>query len=270
MEDNMQVVVITGSSRGIGFGLASAFLERGCAVVVSGSTPESTHRAVESLQGTRDGARLVGIPCDVRHPTQVQALWDEATTFFGKVDIWINNAGLSGPSLKLWEQESGDLEGVIHTNLLGVLYGSKVAMQGMLAQGFGQIYSLEGLGSDGRWVAGLSLYGTTKYALKYLNDALVKETRDTPIQVGALRPGMVVTELIIDPYRGRPDEWRRIKPIFNIIAERVEIVTPWLVDRVLANHKSGARIQYHAGWKILLRFFSALLKQRDIFWDVDL
>ena len=51
----------------------------------------------------------------------------------------------------------------------------------MLKQGFGQIYSLEGLGSDGRWVAGLSLYGTTKYGLKYLNDALVKETKGTPI-----------------------------------------------------------------------------------------
>lgn len=270
MEDPVHVVVITGSSRGIGFGLASAFVNRGCAVVVSGSTPKSTHQALKSLGGSQNDSRLMGVPCDVRHPAQVQALWDEAVTFFGKVDIWINNAGLSGPSLEIWEQESEDLERVIQTNLLGVLYGSKVAIQGMLAQGHGQIYSMEGLGSDGRWVAGLSLYGTTKYGLKYLNDAMVKETRGTPIQVGALRPGMVVTELILDPYRGKPEEWRRIKPIFNIIAERVEIVTPWLVDQVLANRKSGVRIQYHSGCKLLLRFFSALLKRRDIFWDVDL
>ena len=105
----MRVVVITGSSRGIGFGLASAFLQRGCGVVVSGSTTESTKKAVKSLSVVKDDNRLLGAPCDVRNPSEVQALWDQAVSRFGKVDIWVNNAGLSGPSLKLWEQESGDL-----------------------------------------------------------------------------------------------------------------------------------------------------------------
>ena len=263
----MRVVVITGSSRGIGFGLASAFLQRGCGVVVSGSTPESTKKAVESLSVVKDDNRLLGVPCDVRNPSEVQALWDQAVSRFGQVDIWVNNAGLSGPAVKLWEQEPEDLRQVVHTNLLGVVYGSQVAIRGMMAQGFGQIYSLEGLGSDGRWVAGLSLYGTTKYGLKYLNDALVKETKGTPIIIGALRPGMVVTDLILEPYRNKPEDWQRIKPIFNIIAERVEQVAPWLVDRMLTNQKTGVRLNFSPGWKLILRFLSSPFKRRDIFWD---
>ena len=266
----MKVVVITGSSRGIGFGLASAFVERNCSVLVSGATMESTQNAVRTLASSAEKKRIVGLACDVRQPEQVQALWDQAVTLFGKVDIWINNAGLSGPSLKLWEQEPGDFNKVVATNLLGVLYGSRVAVRGMLVQGFGHIYSLEGLGSDGRWVPGLSLYGTTKYGLKYLNDALIKETKGTPIVIGALRPGMVVTDLIIEPYRHRPEDWKRVKRIFNIIADRVEVVAPWLADRILANQKTGVRFHYSTGWKLLVRFLSAAFKRRDVFWDVDI
>ena len=266
----MKVVVITGSSRGIGFGLASAFIERHCGVVVSGATMESTQNAVSTLAQSAEKDQIVGVSCDVRQHDQVQALWDRAVTAFGKVDVWINNAGLSGPSRKLWEQEPEDLQQVVATNLLGVLYGSRVAVRGMLAQGFGQIYSLEGLGSDGRWVPGLSLYGTMKYGLKYLNDALIKETRETSIIIGALRPGMVVTDLIVDPYRHRPQDWKRVKPIFNIIADRVEVVTPWLADRILGNHKTGVRFNYSPAWRLLLRFLSTAFKRRDIFWDIEI
>ena len=60
---------------------------------------------------------------------------------------------------------------VVDTNLIGVIYGSKVAFSGMQTQGFGQIYNMEGMGSDGRKHEGLTLYGTTKYAQKYFNDS---------------------------------------------------------------------------------------------------
>ena len=89
----MKCVVITGSTRGIGFGLAREFLRRGRRVLVCGRNAETTEKAVLAL--AEYGAEVFGQACDVTQLEQVQALWDAATARFGKVDIWINNAGLS-------------------------------------------------------------------------------------------------------------------------------------------------------------------------------
>ncbi len=266
----MKVVVITGSTRGIGFGLAEAFLARGCAVIVSGRTPEGVTAAVDKLQAQDQNRPILGVACDVSNFEQVQNLWDSAVAQFGQVDIWVNNAGLSGPQHMLWEQQPETAQTVVNTNLLGVIYGAKVAMNGMLPQGSGAIYNMEGMGSDGRMHAGLTLYGMSKYGLKYFTDALVKEAEETSILIGALRPGMVVTELVTDQYRGRPADWQRVERIFNIIADRVETVTPWLADRMLANQKSGVRFNWSSTWKILGRFITAPFKKRDIFADIEI
>jgi short-subunit dehydrogenase len=139
----------------------------------------------------------------------------------------------------------------------------------MLAQGFGAVYNMEGMGSDGRTHDGLSLYGTSKYALKYLTDALVLETKETPLMVGALRPGMVVTELVTDQYSNQPEELARVKGIFNIIADTVDNVGPWLADRIMENQKTGVRIRYTSIWKLLGRFLIYPFKKRDLFADVN-
>ena len=85
----------------------------------------------------------------------------------------------------------------------------------MLDQGYGSLYNMEGLGSDGRRVEGLTLYGSTKYALRYFTDALVEEMRTTPVLVGALSPGMVITDLITGQYEDRPEDWEAAKRIFG-------------------------------------------------------
>ena len=135
----------------------------------------------------------------------------------------------------------------------------------MRAQGTGALYNMEGLGSDGRYVEGLTLYGTTKYALAYLTDSLTKEVRGTPIVVGTLRPGMVVTDLLVGQYRDRPEEWERAKAIFNVLADHVETVAPWLANRVLANDRSGVRIKWLTTPRLIARFLSAPFRKRDLF-----
>ena len=117
---------------------------------------------------------------------------------------------------------------------------------------------------------GLSFYGTSKYALKYFTDALVLETKGSQLIIGALRPGMVVTELISNQYAGKPEEFAKVKRIFNIIADTVENVAPWLVDRILKNQTTGVRIEYSSALKLLGRFLSSPFKKRDLFADVDL
>jgi NAD(P)-dependent dehydrogenase (short-subunit alcohol dehydrogenase family) len=262
---DMKTVVITGSSRGIGFGLAESLLDLGCAVVVSGSSQESTDEAVRKLLGRFGHERLLGRACDVRRPQEIQSLWNEAVACFGSVDIWINNAGISHITNEIWKLSTEEVERVVQITLLGAVYGSMIVVREMLDQGFGCIYNMEGLGSDGRRIKGLTIYGMTKYGLHYFTESLVEETRGTSIIVGSLRPGMVATDMLKDGYHDRPEEWERDKRIFNIIADRVETVTPWLAKRILENKKSGVQISWMTKRKMFLRMMSMPFRKRELF-----
>ncbi|MCP4538701.1 MAG: SDR family oxidoreductase [Chloroflexi bacterium] len=262
----MKIIVVTGSTRGIGYGLADSFLALGCAVTVSGRTPEAVEKAVAELSAKHQADHVFGQPCDVTDFEQVQALWDAAKARFDKIDIWINNAGLSNPQKDFWELAPERIQTIVSTNVIGAMYGSKVALRGMLDQGFGELYNMEGLGSDGRKVDGLALYGTTKSGLRYLNESLAQETKGTPVLVGALSPGMVVTDFLTAQYENRPPEdWENAKRIFNILADRVETVTPWLAQQVLANDKNGVCLQWLPAYKTMFRFLSAPFSKRNLF-----
>jgi NAD(P)-dependent dehydrogenase (short-subunit alcohol dehydrogenase family) len=261
----MKTVVITGSTRGIGYGLADSFLALGCAVTISGRTLTSVEKAVAELAAKHEADRVLGQPCDVTDFEQVQALWDAAQAHFGQVDIWINNAGIGHSQMDSCELSPEQIQSVMDTNLVGAMYGAKVALRGMLDQGFGSFYNMEGLGSDGRMVKGLALYGCTKAGLRYLTQSWVEETRGTPVLVGALRPGMVMTDLVTKQYEERPEDWERDKRIFNILGDRVETVTPWLAQKVLANDKTGVRITWLTRGKVIGRFLLAPFRKRDLF-----
>ena len=261
----MKHIVITGSTRGIGYGLAEAFLELNCSVTISGRAQSDVDQAVLKLTSNHSPEKIFGLACDMRYPEQIQELWDQSKTRFQKVDIWINNAGLSGPQMAAWLMPPEKAKEIIETNLLGVMYGSMVAVREMLAQGYGAIYNMEGMGSDGRMHEGLTYYGTSKYGLHYYNNSLTKETRETQLVIGSLRPGMVVTDLLTKQYEGRPEDWERDKRIFNILADRVETVTPWMAARILENEKSGVRISWSSRWKIMGRFLASPFHKRNVF-----
>ena len=260
-------IIITGSTRGIGLGLAKAFLSFGCSVTVSGRRQELVDKTVADLGSKHEAERVFGVACDVTVPVQVQALWERSVEQSGKVDIWINNAGTSGERGLVWELPPSEAQIPITTNVLGTVYGTQVAMKGMLAQGFGAIYNMEGMGSDGRKHNGLTLYGTSKYAVHYFTESLAQEVKDSAVIVGALRPGMVITDMIIDRYDDRPEEWEHAKRIFNIIADTVENVSPWMAMKILENEKNGATLAYSSPWKLLWRFASQPFVKRNLFTD---
>jgi NAD(P)-dependent dehydrogenase (short-subunit alcohol dehydrogenase family) len=261
----MKVIVITGSSRGIGFGLANAFIDLGCSVVVSGSNPESTDDAIAKLSIKTDPSRLLGKPCDVSNPSAIQSLWDTTVERFRRVDIWINNAGISHITNEIWKLSTEEVENVTQITLLGAVYGSMIALREMLEQGFGSLYNMGGMGSDGRKHRGLTIYGMAKYGLQYFTESLVEEARGTPIIVGSLHPGMVATDMLKEGYQDRPEDWERDKRIFNIIADRAETVTPWLAGKILDNKETGARIRWMTRRKMLLRMLSLPFRKRELF-----
>ncbi len=263
----MTTIVVTGSTRGIGRGLAESFLERGCNVVVSGRGQDSVDATVEELAERFGAGRVLGVACDVRDVKANQSLWDAAIERFGRVDVWLMNAGVSADRRPLWELPADEITSVVETNVLGSLLGAKVAATGMLEQGGGRIYVMEGFGSRGEAREGLLTYTSSKRGVAYLPKALRKDLgKDSPVKVGAVSPGMVITDMLVGDYDRDSADWERVRRIFNILADRVEDVTPWLADRILAD-PGGGRIAWLTRGKAFRRFATAPFSRRDLFGD---
>lgn len=261
----MKAVVITGSTKGIGLGLAREFLKRDCAATISGRNRAKLEQEVKSLQGEFGRDRVIGLPCDVTDISQVQALWNAAVQKFGRVDIWVNNAGIDTTMKLLWELDPSEIAPVISTNITGTMYGCHAAMQGMLKQGAGQIYNMEGFGSGDMMRPGMTVYGTSKRAVRYLTESLVEEAGATPIVIGSLGPGMVVTDFMLDSLRKMPPEQREeVKVIYNMLADTVETVTTFLVESMLANTQTGAKIDWLTPEKANARFEDDQYLSRDL------
>lgn len=261
----MKTIIITGSTRGIGYGLAAEFLKRGCRVAINGRSPNNVAKAVRALARQHGDARVSGQSGDVSRLEDQQALWDAAVAAFGPVDIWINNAGIGHPLRMVWELPPETVQQVVDINLKGLIFGAQVAIRGMIAQGFGHLYNMEGFGSNGRTRPGISLYGSTKAAVRFLSRSLARETEGTGVKVSTLSPGIVITDLLTDQYRDDPQGLEAAKRVFNTLGDKVETVTPWLAEKVLANDESGACIEWLTPTKLIGRFATAPFSKRDLF-----
>jgi NAD(P)-dependent dehydrogenase (short-subunit alcohol dehydrogenase family) len=262
----MANVVITGSTRGIGFGLAKQFIARGHSVVVSGRSQASADKAASELQTfATGGAKAYGAACDVSDLKQVEALWATAKQHLGRIDIWINNAGAINTMRRIGELDPADISAVPRTNLVGTMYCCQTVLNGMNAQETidgikGALYNFEGFGSDGSKSEGMSIYGASKYGLTYFTKAMIKETKGGQVLVGFMSPGMVTTEMLLKAKHDvTPERWERMKWLYRILANDVDTVTTWLVENVLANRKHGAHIAWLTRGKAMLRFFKALI-----------
>lgn len=264
----MKTVVITGSTRGIGLGLAKEFLKAGCKVVITGRKDADVKRVVGELAAISGNENVTGQACDVSEPAQVQALWDHASSFSGSVDIWINNAGLGQSTQPAWEVTPEMTRTIVRTNIEGTINGCTTAMRGMLLQGFGAIYNMEGLGSDGRKISGLSNYGTSKAAVRYYSQALIDEAKKTPVLVGTLQPGMVLTDML-SRENVSEEEWKQLKMLYNFLADTVPHVTSWLVKKVLGNQRHGAHFNYMNIGRILLHAFDTIFRKRDVIKEAE-
>lgn len=261
----MAHVIITGSTRGIGYGLVQNFLQRGYGVTVNGRTREKVDEIINDLKKQFPDQVILGFDGSVSNIEDMNKLWNETFKITGRVDIWINNAGVDQKKALIYELNSEDIKKVIDTNILGVMNGSSIAMKNMLKQGFGEIYNMEGYGSDDMMMPKMTLYGTSKRALRYFTKSLAKEAINTPVKVGRLSPGMVVTDFLINSLSGNEEERAKSKRIFNILADKVEPVTEFLVEGIIKNEKNDAYIAWLTKWKSFRRFMLAPFNKRELF-----
>lgn len=254
----MKNVVITGSTRGIGFSMAREFLRAGCNVTLSGRGDALAEEARTELSLSK--GKYIYIQCNVQEKSSLQKLWDASLEQWSSVDIWINNAGQNTPHMFSWETGETYTENVIKTNIIGVIYGSQIAAAGMIKQGQGAIYSMEGLGSNNMIQTKTILYGTTKHALRYFMKGLSKELAGTGVIAGRLSPGMMLTDFITktpDGERSEVIEDIKFKKLFNILADKPETVAEFFIPRILSNTKNDALIAWLTNSKATWRFMTS-------------
>ncbi len=260
----MKTAIITGGTRGIGAGLVKDFLKFGWNVSYSGTTDSSVKLSSSLLAVNCRTETFRAFKCDVTVENDLIRLWDNTIEAFGQVDIWVNNAGKASEQIPFHKIATADFLKIIDTNLIGLMLATHIAYNRMAAQGFGAIYNMEGLGSDGRTIPGLIPYGTSKRAVRYFTDGFAGEVKDGPVIVGTISPGMVLTDLLLEPLKKNPPNKKQMIRLYNLLANDVETVTPFLVKKMIENTKNGAKIAWLTPGKVMLKFLMSPFSKRDI------
>lgn len=151
-------VVITGAAGGVGFAYAAEFMDRGYSVTIC--DVKDCSAAAKALAAKHSNGKIFHTKCDVSDIKQVEALGKFAKTKMGNIGYWINNAGINGGRRPLMEVPNSTVELVVKVNLLGVLFGTKVAMDIMKDQnGFtGEIFNTVGSGVKGGGTPGKTFW----------------------------------------------------------------------------------------------------------------
>jgi NAD(P)-dependent dehydrogenase (short-subunit alcohol dehydrogenase family) len=215
-----KVVVVTGSSRGIGRAIAGACAARGAHVVVSSRSQNTVDEAVAQIEAM--GGSAAGFAADVADPGHVQSLFDYALSTYGALDIWVNNAGVTEGYRPLDELSPDELREIVSINLLGHMYGARVALKHFRSQGRGYLMNMAGRGWKGEATSHTAAYAATKTAIASLTRSLAAENKDVKgISVNALVPGMVDTDFYKDIRISRrlensKDNWRYALDAFGV------------------------------------------------------
>ncbi len=267
----MKTVVVTGSARGFGYCLAKKFKENGYNVVLSDVNQENLEKAVDSLSkvGPME-TKVISTLCDVTKHEEVESLWNKAKEAFGNVDIWINNAGVNSPNKGVYEFSDKEIDFILNVDLKGAIYGSKIAFKGMKEQGYGQIYNVEGYGSNDAMMTGLTMYGTAKRAVTYFTKSLTKESNDLTngaVKVCLLTPGIMITNFITHANgdKTKVELSDKTKKVYNILGDYPETIVDYVVPRMIKNKKNGYDVVWLTNGRAFRRFLFAGFNKRDFF-----
>jgi short-subunit dehydrogenase len=167
------VFVITGASSGLGQGVALTLASHGATVVLAARRTELLEEVAAEVRSA-GGASLV-VTTDVSDAAAVQRLGEAAIEQFGRIDVWINNAGIIAIG-RFWEAPLEDHARVIDVNLTGAIYGSHVALRQFRAQGFGTLVNIGSVLGE-LPVANQASYSASKAGLHSLGAALNEELR---------------------------------------------------------------------------------------------
>ncbi len=190
MELQGAVVVVTGASAGIGESTAIAFARRGARVVLAARRTELLDDLAGRIEAA--GGHALAVGCDVSDPHALRTLKGVVEEAWGPAHAVINNAGIPGGGA-FARLEIEQIRRIIEVNVLGVMYGTRTFLPGMLERGHGHIVNVASLA--GRFaIPGAAVYSASKHAVVAFSEALNYETESRTVYVTAVNPGLTATE----------------------------------------------------------------------------
>ena len=207
--------VVTGASRGLGRAIALAFADQGADVVLAARSVPDLDELRKEIEGK--GRRAVVARTDVTDVAQLQALADTARSSFGKLDVWVNNAG-GDPSIEGGWRECLDVtedgwDRMIRLNLRGQVFGAQAAARAMRAKASGgSIIFLSSIDSLYAAPGGEGIYGACKAAINNITQTMAVELGQYQIRVNAIAPAVVETPLTA-PWLATPED-RQLRSAF--------------------------------------------------------
>jgi 3-oxoacyl-[acyl-carrier protein] reductase len=188
-----RVALVTGGSRGIGRGIATALAHEGAAVAVNyRSGKEQAEEVVREIEGA--GGKAVAIPGDVAEYADAQKMVEETVSQLGGLHVLVNNAGISKDAL-IFNMEPSDWLDVMRVNFGGVFNCTKAALPHFMGERDGVIVNISSVMGERGWL-GESNYSASKGAVNAFTRCCAMEVARFGIRVNAVLPGFVPTELV--------------------------------------------------------------------------
>jgi short-subunit dehydrogenase len=196
-----KVAVITGASMGIGEAIAKLFLQEGAKVVLCSRDLARTKAAEQRIGG---GANTLSVACDVSKRDQVDALVKSAVAKFGRIDIFVNNAGF-GLNDAVAEMDMAEFRRMFDTNLFGAVECIQTVVPVMRQQGGGDIVNISSV-SGYISTPYMSGYAATKHAMNAIGKAARMELLRHNINVLTVCPGYIATDFVKNMVKGKHSE----------------------------------------------------------------
>ena len=187
-----RIALITGAGRGIGRAIALAYAQEGATLALAARTRHDLEQTAQQAQAL--GSSTCIVPVDVADPTQVEDMVRHTVEQFATIDILVNNAGMAGPVGPLQDNDMTAWIQTIQVNLIGTYLCCRAVLPMMREHNRGKIINLSGAGATNAW-RHLSAYGASKVAVTRLTETLALELAGTNIQVNALSPGPIHTQM---------------------------------------------------------------------------
>ena len=187
-----KVVVVTGSTRGIGRAIARSCAQEGARVVICSRKESAVQETCQTFQ--KEGFEVLGIKVDVAVNTDLIKLFNHSVETWEQIDVWINNAGLSAGMRFFDELSEEEIKEIIDVNITGTMQASRIIIPHFIKQGKGILINMGGMGSKGEKSPHLTAYAVTKAAVASLTKNLAEEYKEHPISIHMIIPGMVKTD----------------------------------------------------------------------------